>query len=117
MNRSIENTIWADYLLAMCASGSAAYSLGMSLGKSDLAMTLLVMVVTATIIGALVGQAVKGTKFYTWDGALAGVTCMALFTQTFRINSMLPDEGFPFSLIVGCTLTLLIVGGGLWAWG
>ncbi len=116
MNRSIENTNWADYLLAICASGSAAYSLGMSLGKSDLAMTLLVMVVTATIIGALVGQAVKGTKFYSWDGALAGVTCMALFTQTFRINSMLPDEGFPFSLIVGCTLTLLIVGGGLWAW-
>lgn len=116
MNRSIEQTNWTDYLLAICASGSAAYSLGMSLGKGDLATTLLTMVVVATVIGALVGQAVKNTKIYTWDGALAGVTCLALFTQTFRINSMLPDEGFPFSLIVGCTLTLLIVGGGLWAW-
>lgn len=106
----------ADHVLVMLASATAVYSVGMSLNKPLLAYTLTFMVILASMAGYGLSRLVAGTFLQNWDAGLW--TFLGLFAVffAFPLNRLMPEEGFPLSLLAGGFLSWMIVLGSLAAW-
>ncbi|MBX3097635.1 MAG: transglutaminase domain-containing protein, partial [Fimbriimonadaceae bacterium] len=97
-----------------CAVGS--FSIGQSVGKPILASFLVIIAMLGISIGGVLGYFLRNTKIVEWDAAFSGIVGFLVFATTRQLNGILPEEGFPFSLIVASTLSWLIFFVGVFAW-
>ncbi len=104
-----------DHVLATLGCMFAVFSLGMSVGKGVMAMTLLGAVAGFAFVGFAISHFAnqKVREFGGWLFGFAGLGAV-LFTRS--LNGLLPEEGFPFELIAGSSLTFIILAGCLFAW-
>ncbi|MBS1721519.1 MAG: transglutaminase domain-containing protein [Armatimonadetes bacterium] len=105
-----------DHLLVIISSSTALLALGESLGRHNLAAFLSIGAIVSVLIGYGISRKVAGTKIAEYDSYMwAG---LALIVTVFArpLNTMLPDEGFPFILFAGTWLSWMILLCGLVSW-
>jgi transglutaminase-like putative cysteine protease len=107
---------WVDYALAIAACSVGSFSIGQSIGKPILASFLVLLAVVGITVGGVLGHLLRKTKFVEYDAALSGLVGFAVFAASRYLNGLLPEEGFPFRLIVGSTLSWLVFFVGIFAW-
>jgi len=105
-----------DHLLATVGGMMATYSIGMSLAKQELATFLAVAVLVTSLVGFALGQLIKSPKVLGIDGYLWAALGIVSVTQVFRLNGLLPEEGFPWQLVAGGALSWMIILGSLVSW-
>lgn len=100
---------WFDHFLVTVGCVLATFSIGQSLGKTDLAVFLATGTIAGALAGFLIERFVRNTKVAQLDGYLwAG---LALFSALFvmRLNRFLPEEGFPFQIVAAGALCWMII--------
>lgn len=107
---------WVDYALAIAACSVGSFSIGQSIGKPILASFLVLLAVVGITIGGVLGHLLRNSKVVEYDAALSGLVGFAVFAASRYLNGLLPEEGFPFRLIVGSTLSWLVFFVGIFAW-
>lgn len=105
-----------DHLLAAIGGVFATFCLGHSVGSPEIAQIFSLSVVVASLIGLGLSHALRNSKVLTWDGWFLGFLGLASVFLTPVVNSALPGEGFPISLRVGVTLSVMVILGSLVAW-
>jgi len=113
--KAIERSIF-DHLLAMVGGITATYSIGMSLAKPDLANFLAIAVFISSLVGFVTSQLIRSEKILAIDGYLWALLGIISVTQVFRLNTLLPEEGFPWQLVAGGALSWMIILGSLVSW-
>ena len=107
---------FVDHLLAIIACTSASYAIAISVNKQELAVFLAVIVGLSCLAGYGLATTFEGTKLLKADGWLFTIAALVGVGMTRNVNSILPQEGFPFQIIASVILWLIMVGGGLFAW-
>ncbi|MBX3111708.1 MAG: transglutaminase domain-containing protein [Fimbriimonadaceae bacterium] len=105
-----------DHVLALVGCVFATYSLGISVAKPVLGMTLAGMSVFSVMVGSLLSRAFAKSKIIEYDGWFAALFGLTAVFFVLPINRMLPEDGFPIELIAGCGLSLLVIFSGFAAW-
>ncbi|MCU0316835.1 MAG: transglutaminase domain-containing protein [Fimbriimonadaceae bacterium] len=105
-----------DHLLAIMGGVMATYAIAASLTKMTLALTLAGAALFAGIIGYFISTKLKDSKVIQYDGWVCAVLCLSAVFATRTINSILPEEGFPFQLFAATVLSMLVIAGNLAAW-
>ncbi|MBS1708445.1 MAG: hypothetical protein JSS65_06940 [Armatimonadetes bacterium] len=105
-----------DHVLALVGCVFATYSLGISVAKPVLGLTLAGSCVFSVMVGSLLSRALAKSKVIDYDGWFAAALGLAAVFFTLPINRLLPDDGFPIELIAGCGLSLLVIFAGFAAW-
>lgn len=116
MRKFAAEKIWLDHFLALVPGIMGVYAVAMSLGKSQLAMTMAFCVGIAAITGYGLSLVFEGTKTHGVDAWLFAITGTVGFFSARSINNMLPEEGFPFAILAAVMMFALLMAGALFAW-
>lgn len=116
MKRFPAEKIWLDHFLAILPGVMGVYAVAMSLGKSQLAMTMALAVGLAGIMGFGLSLIFEGTRTHGIDAWLFAILGIFGFLSSRQINNLLPEEGFPFAILAAVMMFSLLIAGGLFAW-
>lgn len=105
-----------DHALAALGGIFSTYSIGHSLGKPELANFLAIAVLVSSLFGYTFARLIKNPRKLAWDGYLWAFFGILSVTQVFRLNQLLPAEGFPWQLVAGGALSWMIIFGSLVSW-
>lgn len=106
-----------DYILAAMAAALANYSLGLSLGKFNLALFTGIGAFASIILGGALALTVDNKKkIQRLDVLLLVVFGLVTFFNIFPLNRALPDDGFPFQLFIGAFLSWIVILVGPFCW-
>lgn len=101
--------------MAICAVLSV-YSAAIGINKPAIGTFFAVGIVGATLVSFGLGRVLAGTKIFRLDGILYFVAALIVIFRANPLNSMLPDEGYPFQLIVAGVLSWMLLFGSVVAW-
>jgi len=107
---------WIDQLLAATGAIAAAYSSGMSVSRPTVALFFAVCMAAAAILGVANSFWISKTKIARYDGIALVVVLTLSIVFALRLNSLLPEGGYPRSILIGGILSWMMLGGLLVAW-
>lgn len=113
--RSVDKSVF-DHLLATIGGLMATYSIGQSLAKPDLATFLAIAVLVTSILGFVISQLIRSQKILNLDGYLWAMFGVFSVVFLFRLNKLLPEEGFPWEIAAGGALSWMLIFGSLVSW-
>jgi transglutaminase-like putative cysteine protease len=90
---------WLDYVLLAVASCCSLYSLGMALHEPSVGYFFLQIALVGTVVSAFVHRFAPRWILQA-DGYLYCILALVCVFFARRMNALLPEEGFPFQLIV-----------------
>lgn len=105
-----------DHFLAIFGCVLASFSVGMSVGKQQLAIVMASLLVLFGFIGYGLARLVRKSKLYMMDGWLFGLFAIAAIPLSLQVNNLLPEEGFPFSLGAAVIMWIVMLVGAIFAW-
>ncbi len=105
-----------DTALVMVGCGMAVFAIGMSLSKPNLSLLLTLGVVLSLALGYWLSRAADRHGLAAADGYLWTVLAIVSIATIWPLNQILPEEGFPFQLIVGGWLCWMILLCGAVSW-
>lgn len=109
MNRDFSRVSWVDYLLSFFAGTSALYSAGMGLGIAEIGYFCVGIFACGSLFSFLVHSLLKKTIVPKFDGLLFAIAGFAVIFNIVALNRVLPEGGFPNSLMIASVLCWLMM--------
>jgi hypothetical protein len=105
-----------DYMLAAAFACLAAYSAGMGLGQPKISQLFVSLILVGTTFSFIVNRFVKNRLVLNMDGFLYAAGALGSFFFARELNGLLPEEGFPWTLILGGVMCWMLVFGSFVVW-
>lgn len=116
MQRVDRDVTWVDHLVSLLAVLAVCFVSGNSIGRPNISLFFMPIAVVCGLGGYGLGRLVRGKRMERYDWALyVGLAAIIIFNIR-PLNNILPDEGFPFQIVMMSFLTWLMCAGQLVAW-
>ncbi|MBL8048330.1 MAG: transglutaminase domain-containing protein [Chthonomonas sp.] len=116
MRRVDRQVTWVDHLLTLIAAMCICFVSGNSIGRPGISWFFLPIALVCGVLGFGLGKLAKDRKIESYDWALYCALAAVIIFNIRLLNEVLPDDGFPFQIVMMSFLSWLICVGQLVTW-
>lgn len=111
-----QNSNWLDHLLMAICAILAVYAAAIAINRPGIGMFFASGVAGCTLVSFGLGRLLAGTRLFRLDGPLYLVAAIFVVFRAVPLNHLLPDDGYPTSVILAGVLSWMLLVGSLVAW-